>query len=225
LINLRAAWTKASEYYTKLDDTPVYYTATILHPYYKTYCDTVGSDKSAWLEANNRSFRALWAQYNTKPRVVRRCEVISSDMDDAIDSLIDPSIAADNNSIEEDEYKRWKRSEPRAEKDTIHANNPIKYWLSLRDRYPSLSKLALDVLSISASSCECERVFSELGDLLEPRRRNIKPQLLAAIQCVRRWQKAGLNSGEVVAKEATTDDQVELLYRLASWDGDTQHQG
>ena len=28
--------------------------------------------------------------------------------------------------------------------------------------------MALDVLSIPALNCECERMFSELGDLLEP---------------------------------------------------------
>ncbi|EUC27997.1 hypothetical protein COCCADRAFT_41406 [Bipolaris zeicola 26-R-13] len=54
----------------------------------------------------------------------------------------------------------------------------------MRDRYPRLSRLALDVLSIPASSCECERMLSELGALLEPHRRGIQPQLLAAIQCV-----------------------------------------
>jgi hypothetical protein len=38
-INLRAAWAKASDYYAKLDLSPAYYAATILHPYYKTYCE------------------------------------------------------------------------------------------------------------------------------------------------------------------------------------------
>ncbi|KAI1665823.1 Dimer-Tnp-hAT dimerization containing protein [Pyrenophora tritici-repentis] len=106
-------------------------------------------------------------------------------MDDAIDGLINPS-ASINNTTDDDEFERWKRSEPRAEKGSNYANNPIKYWVELRDRYPNLSKLALDVLSIPASSCECERLFSELGDLLEPRRRAIKPQLLAATQCERK---------------------------------------
>jgi hypothetical protein len=32
-INLRAAWAKASQYYTKLDQSLAYYAATILHPY------------------------------------------------------------------------------------------------------------------------------------------------------------------------------------------------
>jgi hypothetical protein len=44
-INLRAAWAKANEYYTKLEDSPVYYAATILHPYYKHYCDKAWAEK------------------------------------------------------------------------------------------------------------------------------------------------------------------------------------
>jgi len=161
----------------------------------------------------------LWAKYNTSSRVIQRPKVLSNDMDHAIDSLIDPTAAADYGAAE-DEYDRWRRSEPRAEKGTEHANNPIKYWIGLRDRYPSLSKLALDVLSIPASSCECERMFSELGDLLEPRRRAIQPQLLAAIQCVRRWQKAGLGDGRVAMKEAMSDEEMELLYGVSCWDDD-----
>jgi hypothetical protein len=106
------------------------------------------------------------------------------------------------------------------EKDTEDANNLIKYWLSLRDRYPRLSKLALDVLSILALSCECERMFSELGDLLEPRRRAIRPQLLAAIQCVRRWRKAGLGNDNTSRTDSITDSDIETLYGIDTWDDD-----
>jgi hypothetical protein len=182
-INLRAAWAKANNYYAKLDLSPAYYTATILHPYYKTYCKTSWSDKPDWLNANNRHFRALWAEYNTSPHIVQRPKLLSNNMDDVIDSLIDPTATANNNAAE-DEYNKWKRSEPRAEKGSDYARNPIQYWVALRNHYPSLSKLALDVLSIPASSCECERMFSELGNLLEPCWRAIQPQLLLAIQCV-----------------------------------------
>jgi hypothetical protein len=63
-------------------------------------------------------------------------------------------------------------------------------------------------------------LFSELGDLLEPRQRAIKPQLLAAIQCVRQWQKAGLGDVEVAAKVGITDNEMELLYNFESWGGD-----
>ncbi|KAI1522719.1 hypothetical protein PtrSN002B_012148, partial [Pyrenophora tritici-repentis] len=36
-INLRAAWAKLNAYYTKLDESPAYFAATCLHPYYKNY--------------------------------------------------------------------------------------------------------------------------------------------------------------------------------------------
>jgi hypothetical protein len=196
---LSAAWSKANEYYAKLDLSPAYYTATILHPYLRTYCNTAWADKPDWLDNNNRRFRALWAEYNTAPHAIRCPNVFLSNMNDAIDSLINPRASATNN-LAEDEYNRWKRSESRVEKGSQHANNPIKYWVALRNYYPSLSKLALDVLSIPASSCECEHMFGELGDLLEPCRRAIQPQLLAAIQCVRRWRRAGLGDDQVATK-------------------------
>jgi hypothetical protein len=95
----------------------------------------------------------------------------------------------------------------------------------MRDCYPSHSKLALEVLSIPASSYECECLFSELGDLLEPRRRRLRPQFLAAIQCVRRWQRAGRGDHDEVVEEekAADDDNMELLCGLATWDDETQH--
>jgi hypothetical protein len=72
-INLRAAWAKANNYYTKLDDSPAYYAAVCLHPYYKHYCENSWRDKPAWVESGNsisgcygrstsRSHRTLFAQ-------------------------------------------------------------------------------------------------------------------------------------------------------------------
>jgi hypothetical protein len=70
-------------------------------------------------------------------------------------------------------------------------SNLIKYWIALRPKYPNLTRLAIDILTIPASSCKCERMFSELGDLLTPQRRKISPQLLAALQCIRTWKSTG----------------------------------
>jgi hypothetical protein len=57
---------------------------------------------------------------------VRRLKVLTSNIDDAINGLINPN-ASINNTTDNDEFERWKRSEPRAEKDSNYANNPIKY--------------------------------------------------------------------------------------------------
>jgi hypothetical protein len=51
IINLRAAWAKANDYYTKLDHLPAYYAALCLHPYYKYYCDNSWENKPEWLTA------------------------------------------------------------------------------------------------------------------------------------------------------------------------------
>jgi hypothetical protein len=59
------------------------------------------------------------------------------------------------------------------------------YWIQMRSKYPYLSRFAIDMLTILASSCDCERLFSELGDLLKPKRRAIGSELLAALQLVR----------------------------------------
>jgi hypothetical protein len=89
--NLRAAWAKAGKYYSKLDNSPAHYVATILHPYYKHYLDQVWSDKPDWIAANNSIFCVLWVQYNTLPRAVRPLKVISNDMDEAIDAAPAPA--------------------------------------------------------------------------------------------------------------------------------------
>ncbi|KAI1523680.1 Dimer-Tnp-hAT domain containing protein, partial [Pyrenophora tritici-repentis] len=143
----------------ELDLSPAYYAATLLHPRYKTYCEVAWADKPEWLEANNRTFHELWAEYNTSPRAVRRPKVISNEIDDAIDALLDPDGAVAATDGYMDEYERWKACEPKASKGSYAAVHPIKYWVGLRDRYPSLAQMAIDMLSIPASSCECERMF------------------------------------------------------------------
>ncbi|EFQ89361.1 hypothetical protein PTT_14415 [Pyrenophora teres f. teres 0-1] len=215
-INLRAALLKANEYYAKLDDSPAYYAATILHPRYKHYCDQAWAEKPDWLALNNLNFQALWADYKSLP-LPRPCYTRApkkpSNIDDAIDGIIDPT----RGNTEEDEYEQWKR-EPIVGKGT----DPIQYWFGLRDQYPNLSKMALTILSIPASSCECERVFSELGDLLEPRRRCISPELLAALHSVRRWRRAGFGGGDNddMGQSKLTDEQMDVLYELSKWVGE-----
>ena len=43
-----------------------------------------------------------------------------------------------------------------------------------------------------------------------------QPQLLAAIQCVRRWRKSGLGDDEMAAKAALTDANLDALYNIST---------
>jgi hypothetical protein len=167
---------------------------------------------------NNRNFQALWEQYKglRLPRPSPYARIIANNIDDAIDCIIDPGAASSSNK--EDEFEQWKRCEPCAAKGSTHAIDPITYWVELCDRYPNLSQRAINVLSIPASSCECERCFSELGDLLEPRRRGISPELLAAIQCTRRWRRAGFGSDDEADQKVLTDERLNARYLMDTWD-------
>jgi hypothetical protein len=53
--------------------------------------------------------------------------------------------------------------------------------------------------------------------VLEPHRRNISPQLLSAIQCVRRWRRAGLGTYQSQGNTTVKDEELDLLYGVQSW--------
>jgi hypothetical protein len=69
-------------------------------------------------------------------------------------------------------------------------------------------------------------LFSELGDLLEPKRRKIGAQLLATLQCIRAWTRAGFERptpGIVEKLEATRSETLlEGEYDLCNWEAHPQ---
>jgi hypothetical protein len=93
----------------------------------------------------------------------------------------------------------------------------LEYWIQLLPKYQHLAQFAIDIMTISASSSDCEHLFSELGDLLEPKRRALGGELLAALQLVRFWVRAGYKP--TIYSEAKLSDQ-ELLddYNILEWD-------
>jgi hypothetical protein len=109
-INLRAARRKATQYLNKLLESPVYYTATILHPRYKTYCQRLWRNKPDLLHVAHTGFLQLWAPY--KPTDAITTSPISlpkhamSSFDDAIHSILDAGNS-DCDAMEKDEYEEW----------------------------------------------------------------------------------------------------------------------
>ena len=70
-----------------------------------------------------------------------------------------------------DEYEAWKTLPPL----------PDDYPLATQ---PKLAWMALDILTILATSDDCERAFGEAGDLLEPRLSKLHPNIIAALQII-----------------------------------------
>ena len=113
-----------------------------------------------------------------RPPTARSQAHKQGDIDDTIDAIAD--YHADENDYV-DELEQWRKYEPQWTRTQYAQGNVVRYWIDLAPKYPNLSHLAIDILTIPASSCECERLFSELGDLLEPKRRKIGAKLLAAL--------------------------------------------
>lgn len=215
-VNLLAAWAKANDYYSKLDASPAYYAAVCLHPYYKTYCDVAWADKAGWLSSANVAFQQLWAAYKPhRPRQSYTAALSSNSIDEAISAILGRNVGQE---APLDEFERWKMQEPQWTQEQYTADgNPVQYWIQLLPKYPHLAQFAIDIMTIPASSSDCERLFSELGDLLEPKRRALGSELLAALQLVRSWVRAGFKP--TIYSEAKLSDK-ELLddYNILEWD-------
>jgi hypothetical protein len=166
----------------------------------------------------------VWAQYKPQSsHVVRPKARTLGGINDIINALInaEPSGKPETNKL--NELERWHLFELCWTQEQFEeGGNPVAYWMGLQLKYPDLARFAIDILTIPASSCECERLFSELGDLLEPRRRKIGSQLLAALQCVRSWHEGGFKPPSDRNQSEITDEEIAWAYDICSWDTDAR---
>ena len=58
--------------------------------------------------------------------------------------------------------------------------NPFQFWKENSSKFPQIFNVAVDVLSIPATSAPCERIFSRAGFVLGRNRHNLDDQKLEA---------------------------------------------
>ncbi|KAJ7332362.1 hypothetical protein JRQ81_014542 [Phrynocephalus forsythii] len=63
--------------------------------------------------------------------------------------------------------------------------DPLHYWARKADLWPTLSTLALDLLSIPPTSVQSECVFSHMGDVLRPHRSQLDPETVERLTFIR----------------------------------------
>jgi hypothetical protein len=66
-----------------------------------------------------------------------------------------------------------------------------KWWLlpeQQRD-YPNLSRMALDILSVPATSASIERLFSFANITVSDRRNHLTPDTIEMIESLKSWRK------------------------------------
>lgn len=63
----------------------------------------------------------------------------------------------------------------------------LQYWNRNSQKWPHLSRLAYDAISIPAMSAECERCFSSGKNLITSNRWSLAPATIEACECERHW--------------------------------------
>lgn len=213
MININAAHTKILEYYAKFDDAPVYYAATILHPHYKHHLEALWKvpethnskrdglhSRDGWLAVNHKAFLAMWqarkdaavvaAGAPTTPPLKKPRVGLSASRSAFLQSSIELATKQ-LEAIRDDEFEVWRRQPILSEEDPLSLN-PVRYWQLHVKQYPVLSKFAINIMTILAAAADCERQFSELGDMLGTRRLQMKAELIAALQSLKSWKRIGI---------------------------------
>lgn len=71
-------------------------------------------------------------------------------------------------------------------------DDPVLYWKTSCHKFPILSRMARDFLSIQATSVASERMFSMAGHTISKTRNRIHPETARASLCVKSWILNGI---------------------------------
>ncbi|KAJ0132354.1 Uncharacterized protein HZ326_24576, partial [Fusarium oxysporum f. sp. albedinis] len=187
-IGINLAWDKLDEYYQRLDETPIYYTAMALHPAYRwDWFDETWAHKPSWVEKAKEMVADVWLSDYAHLEV----RTSSSRGDDEPpakrprffnpfekNSRLPNSKPAYAAIIVGDEYQAWQTDREASDGDV---RDPIGYWITKQSRYPRLSRMALDFLTIQPMSAECERLFSAAGKMVSGLRTNLDAEIIAIL--------------------------------------------
>jgi hypothetical protein len=82
------------------------------------------------------------------------------------------------------------------EKDT-NEFNILSWWRGQRNKYPTLSKVAKDVLAVPVSTIASESSFSTGGRVINPQRSSLSPKMVEALICAQSWLRSSPNKIDI----------------------------
>jgi hypothetical protein len=78
-------------------------------------------------------------------------------------------------------------------------HDPWRWWLEIgRQKYPIVFKIATDYLSVPATSCECERIFSTAKRTITSDRNRLSAATIEALQLQKNWLRHSVVKSEVL---------------------------
>jgi hypothetical protein len=180
--------------------------ASILDPRYKMdlikFCFPkiyVGSDIERNIESVSSTLKELFETYEGDHRAnldAAQKEVASENVDPS-NSLM--AISTQFHSFMKATVKRVSKSEllayldEPALTDQLEDFDVLAWWKQNSSRYPILSKVAKDILTVPVSTVSSESAFSTGGRVLDNFRSSLRPNVVEALVCtaswIRGWQK------------------------------------
>ena len=85
----------------------------------------------------------------------------------------------------------------------------LAWWKSFENKFPVLSAIARDILTIPASTVASEQAFSASGRLINPRRIMLQEETVETCMCLRDWYLAE-------DREQHIDEEFEIEDELAA---------
>ncbi|KAK2470914.1 hypothetical protein H9L39_17145 [Fusarium oxysporum f. sp. albedinis] len=190
---METAWAKLADYYEATEDSPVYSAATVLNPSLKwAYMEKTWEDKNEWIEKAKARVEQLWSK-TYKPTTPS--------------PILRQSVAPEPTAIRPNGYKIWMKEqkatilnmdddeyEAYCREPVMMISDPLKWWLELaqRRRFPNLSLMAIDILSIPPMSAETERLFSKARLTVTDQRGSMNIETLNLLECLRSWDRSAL---------------------------------
>jgi hypothetical protein len=149
--------------------------------------------KPKWIKPILKKVKGLWGYYREKaptpitPSLQERSEERELDMFDQIAQKLERYAR----SIEQDEYQDYCNGEPH----DIGKTSALEWWCQdqQRKRWPRLSYMAIDILSIPAMSDEPERVFSGARRTVSWERAQMGAENLERVECLKHWKRSGIS--------------------------------
>ena len=88
----------------------------------------------------------------------------------------------------------------------------LAWWKSFKNKFPVLSAIARDILTIPASTVASEQAFSASGRLIDPRRTMLQEETVETCMCLRDWYQAEDREQHLIDDDIEIEDELAELH-------------
>ena len=193
---IQKGWEAFDKYYSKTDDCPLYAAALILHPSRRAKYIRANW-KAKWQKPVLKKVEELWEFYRERspsPPISLYERKLSQDQDLDVFDQIARDLGKYAWPANQDEYEDYSNGEPY----DIGKISALEWWCQdqQRNRWPRLSYMAIDILSIPAMGDEPERAFSGERRTISWERAQLGAENIERVECLKHCIMSGIVKDE-----------------------------